>query len=104
MKDLGLRDNGVTMAEYTSLLFVGERAVITYDVYGTGSLGHALNLRVLPLKWFYKKTPSDSLLEKQGVYLALCFKSTAFLGFQKRVRGRFVWLKKPHTRQTTCEG
>lgn len=54
MKELGLEDNGVLMAEYSSLLFVGRMAVITYDVYGTGMLGHALQLRILPLEWFYE--------------------------------------------------
>ena len=55
MKELGLRDTGVTMAEYTSLLFVGESAVVTYDVYGTGKLGHALKLQIFQRKWFYEK-------------------------------------------------
>ena len=54
MKELGLQDNGVTMAEYSSLLFVGRMAVITYDIYGTGMIGHALQLRILPVEWFYE--------------------------------------------------
>jgi len=54
MEELGLEDNGVTMAEYSSLLFVGHMAVITYDVYGTGMIGHALQLRILPVEWFYE--------------------------------------------------
>ena len=54
MKELGLEDNGVAMAEYSSLLFVGKMAVITYDVYGTGMVGHALHFRILPVEWFYE--------------------------------------------------
>ena len=52
MKELGLRDTGILVAEYSSLIFVGDVAVITYDV--APSPGCALKLRILPTSWFYE--------------------------------------------------
>ena len=43
------------MAEYPSLIFIGDKAVITYDVAGPSlPRGCSLKLRVLPIEWFYE--------------------------------------------------
>ncbi len=48
LKELGLSETGIRVAEYSSLLFVGDKAVITYDVGGPLlSPGVSLRLRVL---------------------------------------------------------
>jgi hypothetical protein len=52
----GLREDGFVVAEHSSLVFVGDRAVITYDVTGSAlAFGHLLKLRVLPVAWFYER-------------------------------------------------
>jgi hypothetical protein len=55
MRQLNLNETGIRVAEYSSLLFVGNKAVITYDVVGRGlPPGVSLKLRVLPISWFYE--------------------------------------------------
>ena len=51
-RELGLQPGGHAMAEYPSMIFVGDRAVITYDV--VPAPGCALKLRILPVSWFYE--------------------------------------------------
>ncbi len=55
LEKVGLRDTPFRQAEYASLIFVGDNAVITYDVTGHGlPRGNSLMLRILPLRWFYE--------------------------------------------------
>lgn len=51
-RELGLKPEGYMLAEYTSMIFVGDHAIITYDV--APAPGCALKLRVLPVGWFYE--------------------------------------------------
>ena len=52
--EFGMRKGGIVWAEYSSLIFVDNRAVITYDVVEHERPGCSLKLRVLPKKWFYE--------------------------------------------------
>ncbi len=55
LKALGLNETGIRVAEYSSLIFVDDKAVITYDVGGPAlPPGASLKLRVLPISWFYE--------------------------------------------------
>lgn len=51
-RELGLWTEGYALTEYTSMIFVADQAVITYDV--VPAPGCALKLRVLPVSWFYE--------------------------------------------------
>ena len=53
MKKLGMNPDGIIVAEYSSLVFVQDKAVITYDVSSWKHPGCSLKLCVLPKEWFH---------------------------------------------------
>jgi len=52
--EFGMKEDGIVWAEYTSMIFVDDWAVITYDVVEEGVPGCSLKLRILPKEWFYE--------------------------------------------------
>ena len=54
MMELGLTDTGRRVSEYPSLLFAGDHGVVTFDTALPGHNGCSLEVRVLPISWFYE--------------------------------------------------